>query len=135
MVDFSKLLDPEWQASARKEREEAQSLHEAHERKLRAAVELCLIVSESLHESERSLVRNCRMRLNSFQAVSEKQEKWLLDIAAREQLKAAARYSSGNVEGEHPVHVRTRWPYADEFDGASSAYWAWVLHQVEVHGS
>jgi hypothetical protein len=134
MVDFAKLRDPEWQAKVRQEREAEEAQREAHDKKLRAAVELCMMKSEDLAENERSLVRNCRMRLNTYQAVSEKQEKWLLDVALREQIKTAKLYAGGDVDGEHPTHLLTNWPHAKEFDGASCGYWAWVLHQVEVHG-
>jgi hypothetical protein len=134
MVDFSKLRDPEWQAQARREREEAEALREAHDKKLKAAVELCLIASESLAENERSLVRNCRMRLNTYQAVSDKQEKWLLDIAAKLRSSVVARFAGGVETGEHPAYTRANWPHAEEYGADPSAYWAWVRHQVEVYG-
>lgn len=132
MVDFAKMLDPEWQAQRRLEREKEEVLREAHDKKLRAAVELCLIVCEGLPANERSLVRNCRMRLNTYVTVSAAQEKWLLDIAARVLAEAAGMYAAGDAEGEHPTYPRASWPHAKEFDGASCAYWAWVLHQEDV---
>lgn len=132
MVDFSKMLDPEWQAQRRREREEDEARRDAHDKKLRAAVELCLMVVEDLAENERSLIRNCRMRLNTYQVVSDKQEKWLLDIATRVRTETVARYASGQEDGEHPTFPRTSWPHAEEFGGDTCAYWAWVLHQVAV---
>jgi hypothetical protein len=134
MVDFAKLRDPEWQAKHRAEREAEQAKLEAHEKKLRAAVELGLQVDESLTEAERSLVRNCRMRLNTFQHVTEKQEKWLLDIAARMRKVQVDRFAGGDENGEHPSYARIAWPHAGEFDSDSNAYWAWVLHQIMCNG-
>jgi hypothetical protein len=134
MVDFSKLNDPAWREARRLEREAAEAKQEAHDKKLRAAVELGLMLDESLNEKERSLVRNCRMRLNTFQAVTEAQEKWLLDIAARMRKVQVERFASGDENGEHPSYARSAWPHAAEFNSDSNAYWAWVLHQILVNG-
>lgn len=134
MVDFAKLRDPEWKAKFRAEQEAEQNRIEARDKKLRAAVELGLQRDEHLNEKERSLVRNCRMRLSTFGTVTEPQEKWLLDIATRERKLQVARYARGNENGEHPFYPRSTWPEADKFDSDSNAYWAWVLHQIVCNG-
>lgn len=134
MVDFTKLNDPVWREARRLEREAEEAKREAHDKKLRAAVELGLQRDEHLTEKERSLVRNCRMRLNTFGTVTEPQEKWLLDIAARERKIQVERFAGGNDAGEHPTYLRSAWPEAAEFDSDSNAYWAWVLHQIVCNG-
>ncbi len=82
-LDFSKLNDPAWKEKMRLEREAEDAAREALERKLREALDVCLADIETLAENERSLVRNCRTRLNTYLLPSEKQQSWLLDIAAR----------------------------------------------------
>ncbi len=82
-LDFSKLNDPAWKEKMRLEREAEDAAREALELKLREALDVCLAELETLAENERSLVRNCRTRLNTYLLPSEKQQKWLLDIAAR----------------------------------------------------
>lgn len=98
-IDFSKLNDPAWQAQVRKEREEREAKQEAHDNMLRAAVNTCAASEDSLSDKECSLVRSCRARLNTFQPLTEPQEKWLLDIAKR-------------VRGD--VHMNTVSPQTDE---------------------
>lgn len=83
MLDFDRLNDPEWQAKVRAERLREEEAREALERRHRQALDICLDAFESLSESERSLVRNCRMRLNSYLMLSAAQAKWLLDIEKR----------------------------------------------------
>lgn len=89
-IDFKKLNDPVWREEQRKLREAEEAEREAIERQLRDAVDICLDAHESLSEAERSLVRNCRMLLNTFRTPSEKQQKWLLDIAKKHQPKSEA---------------------------------------------
>lgn len=134
MVDFAKLRDPVVQAEIRAKIAAEQAALESHEKKLRGAVDLGLQLDESLTEAERSLVRNCRTRLLTYQSVSEKQEKWLLDIASRLRKEQANRFAAGDDNGEHPTYTRDKWPHATEFESNNSAYWAWVLHQIVVHG-
>lgn len=83
MIDFEKLRDPAWQEEYRKKREAEEAAATAKERQLRAAIRICLDSVDSLSDKERSLVNSTNSRLNSFLLVSEKQEKWLLDIASR----------------------------------------------------
>ena len=82
-IDFKKLSDPVWQAEQRKLRESEEARREAIDRQLRDAVDICLIAYESLSAEERSLVHNCRLQLNTCRTLSEKQQKWLLDIAKK----------------------------------------------------
>ncbi len=82
-IDFSKMNDPEWQAKVRAEADAKQALQEEREAKLRQAVHTGLDQYESLSEKERSLINSVRYRLNTFGLVSEAQEKWLMEIAAR----------------------------------------------------
>jgi hypothetical protein len=90
-LDFTKLNDPAWREKMRLEREAEEAKVEALERKLRDALEICLPAIETLSETERSLVRNCRTRLNMYLLPSDKQQKWLLDIAARLQPQPGAQ--------------------------------------------
>lgn len=80
-IDFAKLNDPDFIAKCRAE-DEARSAAEA---KQREAVNLCLEHNtfESLSANERSLVRSCQHKLNTFGIISEKQEDWLFSIAKR----------------------------------------------------
>ncbi|MBK3780408.1 hypothetical protein G3A43_09175 [Paraburkholderia aspalathi] len=83
MVDFKKLMDPAHQEQMRIEREAEQARAEEHEKKLRGWLNTVDEHVEELAEKERSFIRNCRFRLNSFLLLSEPQEKWLKDIAAK----------------------------------------------------
>lgn len=141
MVDFSKLRDPVWQEKVRKEREAEEAAREAHDKMLRDAVDVCLTAHESLAEGERSLVRNCRTRLNTYLSLSEKQEKWLLDITKRVREELAEKTSElidlcadGDPAGEHPTYTRSTWPSAGDATVDASAYWVWVLGQIEFNG-
>lgn len=138
-LDFAKLNDPAWREQVRLEREAEQEKAQAHEKKLRQAVNLCLEANETLTENERSLVRNCRTRLNACSPVSASQEKWLLDIAkrVREQLAdkvnvLVMRYAKGDPNGEHPRFPRSEWPLASEAGTDAADYWVWVLRLVEA---
>lgn len=87
MIDFKKLNDPEWQAKVRAEREKEEAEREAIEKRHREAVDTCMEAYDSLSEKERSLVRNCRTRLNTYLMLSDPQVKWLLDIESRVKVK------------------------------------------------
>ncbi len=82
-IDFNKLNDPEWRAKVRAEEDAKQALLKEREDKLRQAVHTGLDQYERLSEKERSLIDSVRYRLNTFGLVSEAQEKWLMEIAAR----------------------------------------------------
>lgn len=83
MLDFKKLMDPQFQAEVQAEQRNRQAALEAKEAKQRAAVQTCLGRYEDLSADERSLVRSCQQLLNSYRALSEKQESWLFGIAKR----------------------------------------------------
>lgn len=134
MVDFAKLRDPAVMAEIRAKLDAEQDAIEARDKLLRGAVELGLQLYETLAEGERSLVSNCRTRLATYQTVTEKQEKWLLDIATRLCQEQASRFANGSVDGEHPTYKRSMWTRADEFNSSNTGYWAWVLHQRLVNG-
>ena len=82
-IDFKKLTDPVWLEEQRKLREEEEARMAELDKKLRDAVEVCMDAYESLSASERSLVRNCRTGFLTYRTPSEKQQKWLLDIAKK----------------------------------------------------
>jgi len=88
-IDFEKLRDPVWQAKYRAEREAEEARIEAHDNALRAALNTCLDHREELPANERSLISSVQYRMNSFQSVTEPQEKWLFDITNR--LKGVAQ--------------------------------------------
>ncbi|WP_420213459.1 hypothetical protein ACN8ZM_40310 (plasmid) [Burkholderia aenigmatica] len=144
MIDFAKLKDPEHRARVRQEIDEQQAKAEAHEKMLRRELAVCLeaLDYEMLREDERSLVRNCRTRLNSYLQLSEKQEKWLLDIAKRVRAAAAVSilalidlHANGSKLGEHPAYPRHDWPLFGEPDVDPDDYWFWVLRLVKIFGN
>jgi hypothetical protein len=140
-IDFKKLNDPAWQAQVRKEREEAEAKAAAHEKMLRRELNICLEVCETLESNERSLVRNCQTRLNTYLPISEKQEKWLLDIAKKVRkdldVKVKAlieKHANGDEAGEHRSYPRSNWPLAQECADNPRDYWFWVLRLVTAFG-
>lgn len=82
-IDFKKLNDPAWQEQMRQEREAESARLEARQKEFEGLVDTCLKGIESLSDTERSLVRSCRTLLCTYRFPSEKQEKWLRDIAAK----------------------------------------------------
>ena len=83
MLDFAKLRDPEYQATARREREAAAAAAKALEGIHRGWVNLLFERDDLLDARERSFVRNCQHRLNTYTVLSEPQVKWLTDLARR----------------------------------------------------
>ncbi|MFY2597400.1 hypothetical protein ACOTHJ_15450 [Achromobacter xylosoxidans] len=83
MIDFKKLMDPEYMAEARAEREAEDRKQEEKDKEIRALVNKCLEHVESLPERERSFIRSCQHRINTYRLLTEPQEKWLRDIAGR----------------------------------------------------
>lgn len=99
MVDFAKLMDPEWQAQRRVEREEEERVAQEQEGRVRAAIQLLYHgdgVYDKLTEKEQGLVRSCRAAYVTTPA----QEKWLLDIAARHAPKEPIEQPKANVESD-----------------------------------
>jgi hypothetical protein len=82
-IDFKKMMDPEFQAQVRREQEEAAARAKAHEEKLRGWLNTALAQLEELPQRERGFVRSCQHHLNTSGVLTEPQEKWLSDIAAR----------------------------------------------------
>lgn len=82
-LDFKKLMDPEWSAKVRRELEAEQAKAQERDKMLRDYVDTALDHYEQLTERERDFVRSCRTRLNTYVSLSEPQEKWMRDIAAR----------------------------------------------------
>ncbi|MBU9200130.1 hypothetical protein KTD31_01765 [Burkholderia multivorans] len=141
MIDFKKLNDPEWREQQRVAREAEQAAAEAHEKVLRRALNLCLEASDTLEQNERSLVRNCQYQLNRGTLLSEKQEKWLLDIEKKVRAQLAskisalvARCAKGDRNGEHLAYPRSNWPDVNNSSVPPDDYWYWVLRLVTVLG-
>jgi hypothetical protein len=140
-IDFARLNDPAVREQMRVEREAAEAKAEAHEKMLRRELNICLESSETLEQNERSLVRNCQQRLNTYLPLSDKQEKWMLDIAKRVrkdlEVKVQAlivKHANGDELGEHLAYPRSNWPLAEECADAPRDYWFWVLRLVDVLG-
>ncbi|KVP39785.1 hypothetical protein [Burkholderia ubonensis] len=141
MIDFKKLNNPEWRAQVHKEHEEKAARAEAHEKMLRRELDICLEAYESLAANERSLVRSCQSSLSRCLVPSEKQEKWLLDIArrVRKELEGKVktlveRHAAGNPQGEHAAYPRSNWPLAGDANVDPADYWLWVLRLVGIFG-
>lgn len=81
MLDFKKLMDPEWLAQARAEREAESARLEELERRQRAAIELCLEAYDSLTPSQKSLVRTCQ----TAPVLTKAQSDWLFIIESQVQ--------------------------------------------------
>ncbi|HHT8835617.1 TPA: hypothetical protein ACT5B7_007143 [Burkholderia cenocepacia] len=79
--------------------------------------------------------------MNSYLPLSEKQEKWLLDIAKRvrdtldgEIQKLVQRHAAGDTLGQHPTYPRSDWPNFGLTDVDPREYWFWVLRLVGAFG-
>lgn len=83
MIDFKKLNDPAWRAERAAERAAEEAAADAREKENRAHLDRCFDHYEALSERERSFVTSCRLRLNQYLTLSEKQEIWLKDISER----------------------------------------------------
>ncbi|KVP75258.1 hypothetical protein WJ96_05740 [Burkholderia ubonensis] len=136
---FKKMDDPQVQARIRSE--EAQQL--AHGNTLRVAVEACEAAAAlgDLTDKERGLVQSCRERFNAGRPLTEAQEKWLLDIARRVRDDLAEEidllihhWGNGDHTGEHPTYRRSAWPLVSAKDLEPTAYWVWVLSEIQRNG-
>ncbi len=83
MIDFKKLSDPAYQAEQRAAREAEDKAREALDALQREQIDRCLDNYDSLPQKEREFVLSCRMRTGRWLPLTEKQSKWLSDIAAR----------------------------------------------------
>ncbi|KVP39784.1 hypothetical protein [Burkholderia ubonensis] len=136
---FKNMADPQVQARLRSE--EAQLL--AHDNALRVAVDTCEAAAAlgNLTDKERSLVQSCRIRFDTGRPLSGPQEKWLLDITrqARDDLAEEVdllihHWGKGDHTGEHPAYPRSAWPLASARDLEPTAYWVWVLREIQRYG-
>lgn len=85
MVDFAKLRDPVYRAEMAARREAEEAIQEAKDAKIREAIDTCLKdeYMERLSSTERSFIRSCDMRVRTYSVLTEKQLKWLFDLAAK----------------------------------------------------
>lgn len=83
MVDFAKLRDPEYVAQLAREREAEELALETKIKSQKKAAQVCAENIELMSEKERSFVRNVRMALSTYRALTPAQEKWLMDLAMR----------------------------------------------------
>lgn len=82
-LDFNRLNDPAVQAEMRARRVEEERVQAAKDDELKGLLEKCVDSLEQLPERERNFIRSCRSRLLTYLQLSEAQERWLRDIAAR----------------------------------------------------
>ena len=82
-LDFNRLSDPIVQAEMRAEREEQERVQAAKDEELKGLLEKCVDSLEQLPDRERNFIRTCRRRLLTYLQLSDAQERWLRDIAAR----------------------------------------------------
>lgn len=111
--DFKKLSDPAYLAEQRAAREVEEAAREAVQNAQAAQLERCAENIETLSERERSFVRSCRTRMGMFLDLSEKQAKWLADIAKRFEGAPAEQVKPGRYEvvkaalSDLDLHVQT----------------------------
>ena len=82
-IDFKKLSDPAYRAEAKARREAEEAQREAEDKRIREAVDLCMRNADSLPDADRRFVYSVHCQLNSFSILSDKQLKWLHDVADR----------------------------------------------------
>lgn len=82
-LDFKKLSDPAYIAEQKTASEAEAAAREALQRAQMEQLDRCTENIETLSERERSFVRSCRTRMGMCLDLSEKQAKWLADIAKR----------------------------------------------------
>lgn len=81
MLDFAKLNDPETQKQIRQELDEEARLHQDKVAELQALANKCLDAT-AVSDKERSFLRSVRLTLAQRYSLTERQEKWLRDIAS-----------------------------------------------------
>ena len=97
-LDFKKLSDPGYIAEQKAAREAEEAAREAVQNAQAAQLERCTENIETLSERERSFVRSCRTRMGMCLDLSEKQAKWLADIAKRVEGAPAEQAKPGRDE-------------------------------------
>jgi len=83
MFDFKKLSDPAFLAEQAAKRDAEEAAREAVRKRQNEQLQRCLDHYDSLPEKERSFVLSCRARAGLWLDLTEKQSKWLEDIASR----------------------------------------------------
>lgn len=84
MVDFAKLNDPVFRAEQAKIREQREAEQAAQDKKRNDAIELCRTNEGKLSQRELEFLRSVENSIFVYsRSPSEKQLKWLMDIAAR----------------------------------------------------
>lgn len=85
MVDFAKLRDPVYQAEAKARRETEDAASEAHEQRIRKALDTFSGQErfDSLSITEQSFIKSCERVVRTYGILSEKQQKWLFDLVER----------------------------------------------------
>lgn len=79
MLDFNKLMDPEWQAQARAERDAEAARQEELRQRQNAAIEVCMEAFDTLTPNQKGLVRSARMAPFLTKAQSD----WLFIIESQ----------------------------------------------------
>lgn len=89
MVDFKKLMDPALQEKARQERAEQAQAQEEKSKRISEQMRLADQAYDGLSQRDQEFVRSMRRLRSRWLEPSEKQLKWLADIAARYQAPVA----------------------------------------------
>lgn len=97
-LDFKKLRDPAYIAEQKTAREAEAAAREALQRAQMAQLDRCMEHIETLSERERSFIRSCRTRTGMHLDLSERQAKWLADIAKRFEDETAIQAMPGRDE-------------------------------------
>lgn len=94
MVDFTKMLDPVFQAEMKAKREAEEAVHEKKESDIKAALSKFSggEAFSRLTKIEQDFIDSCERSRRNYGRLTLKQEKWLFDLAARE-----SRNSSNNL--------------------------------------
>lgn len=120
-LDFKKLSDPTYIAEQKAARAAEEAAREAVQNAQAAQLERCTENIETLSERERSFVRSCRTRMGMYLDISEKQAKWLADIAKR--------FEAAPVEQAKPDRDDSAKPGRDEVVKAIKA----ALSNLDLH--
>lgn len=83
-IDFNKLIDPAYIAEMKQQREKDEAEQTAFQDKCRNAIRLCEANYDALTPKEGEFVLSLRNSMVLyFKIPSEKQQKWLFDLAGR----------------------------------------------------
>ncbi len=136
-IDFTKLSDPVWMAEAQEKRAQKEAALEEKEAKVKAALNLfsCEAAYSRLTEKEQAFIKSCEKLLRLLQPLTEKQEKWLFDLAAKERQESTvamgmdkpAHHSDEGWESELIMLEAWQW------DGRSIQDIAQRLELINIH--